>query len=186
MEAFNDWVQDRLPDLQALRAVILAHDLDSALTAQEFRPLFERLAAMKGACLRIDSDVLSKGPFVRTVETCLVNWARRGFGAALGEAVTELYVKSADARALIPRALRERYEPKWRRVERPHRMGGWHDGIHSEPRCEPSASVLLFQIGADDAMQWSWGDAGAFFVFIEGADLKAGRFDRLQWWHENH
>lgn len=186
MAAFNDWVADRFPDLMALRAEVLDKDLDSALWPDDFRPIFDRLAAMKTGCLQVIRDDSTRAHLVHTIETSLLDWARRGFGAALGEAATDLYARSARARAAIPADLLKAYEPKWRHVARPHRMGGWHDGLHSKPSGEPSRRVLLFQIGADNAMQWSWGDVGAYFVFIEGADLAAGRFDRLQWWHENH
>ena len=45
---------------------------------------------------------------------------------------------------------------------RPHRMGGFHDGVQSEPSENPLGQMLLMQIASDDEMYWCWGDIGAY------------------------
>lgn len=82
--------------------------------------------------------------------------------------------------AMIPAATVAALEPHWRGVlnGRPHRMGGRHEGVQSDPVDGPSQQVLLFQIASDNAMNWMWGDVGAIYVWIGVADLRAGRFDR--------
>jgi uncharacterized protein YwqG len=39
---------------------------------------------------------------------------------------------------------------------------------------------LLFQIATDDAMNWCWGDAGAYYAFIEPDDLERLAFSKAQ------
>jgi len=69
--------------------------------------------------------------------------------------------------------------PRRRLAEnRPHRMGGYHDGVQSETTMGPTEHVLLFQIASDAAMQWCWGDVGAYYIYISPADLRRGDFDR--------
>ena len=87
-----------------------------------------------------------------------------------------------------PPALIETLELYWRRLyaNRPHRMGGIHDGIQSDPRLGPTSEVLLFQIVTDDAMHWTWGDAGAYYVFIDTDRLAKNEFSRLKSFFENH
>ena len=63
---------------------------------------------------------------------------------------------------------------------RPHRMGGYHDGLQSDPEPGPQSELLLFQLASDEAMHWNWGDGGAYFVTISPRDLAAGRFDRAE------
>lgn len=184
MKTHNDWLRNRLPDLQVLREAILKHDLDSSLSVEEFRPIFNQLSETKSGYLNVTSE--GGGRVVQTFETSLLDYAGRGFGAARGEVATDLYVKSAKARSLIPQALLESCEPKWRMVKRPHRMGGWHDGIQSSTGDISSDNLLLFQIASDDPMQWCWGDDGAYFVFISASDLSAGRFDRIDWRFETY
>jgi uncharacterized protein YwqG len=65
-------------------------------------------------------------------------------------------------------------------------MGGLHDGIQSDAKEGPTSSLLLFQIATDDAMHWVWGDAGAYYVFIDTDRLNAGDFSNLDATFENH
>ena len=104
--------------------------------------------------------------------------ARDGFAAALYEVAADLYVASPEKRALIPPHELAKCEPFWRRLDgnRPHRMGGMHDGVQSEPQEGPQARLLLLQLASDDAMQWCWGDAGAWYFWIDADRLAAGDF----------
>ncbi len=61
---------------------------------------------------------------------------------------------------------------------RPHRMGGYHDGVQSAATIGPTDRLLLFQLASDGAMQWCWGDAGAYYIYLGPADLRRGDFDR--------
>lgn len=41
-------------------------------------------------------------------------------------------------------------------------------------------------MGTDDAMHWIWGDADAYYVFIETDRLAKNDFTRLKSFFENH
>ncbi|KOY06125.1 hypothetical protein WN73_23415 [Bradyrhizobium sp. CCBAU 45394] len=72
------------------------------------------------------------------------------------------------------------FEPYWRSLyhNRPHRIGGYHDGLQSDARIGPTRKLLLFQIATDDAMHWCWGDVGAYYVFIDMDALKKMDFSQ--------
>jgi hypothetical protein len=91
-------------------------------------------------------------------------------------------------RALIPESVLAAYEPHWRRLEsnRPHRMGGYHDGVQSDAVIGPAKNLLLFQIASDDAMHWCWGDAGAYYFWIRPKHLAANDFSGVEMWLECH
>jgi hypothetical protein len=90
-----------------------------------------------------------------------------------------------------------------------HRLGGFPDERHGDmplrcelldrgidvadepPRAHPSAAAvesdgrwrrwrLLLQLSADDRLGWSWGGERRAYVWIDEADLRAGRFDRVR------
>ena len=122
------------------------------------------------------------------VETSLLTLGAKGLDAARVQVAADYYVASAEKRAMVLPALISALEPFWRRLydNRPHRMGGTDDPIQSEPRVGPTSEVLLFQIQTDDAMHWVWGDAGAYYVFIETERLADNDFTRLKAFFENH
>jgi hypothetical protein len=80
-------------------------------------------------------------------------------------------------------------EPGWRGLynNRPHRMGGYHDGLQSEPIEDPAfRDLLLLQIASDDAMDWCWGDGGVYFFWIRPEHLAACDFSGVEVWLECH
>jgi uncharacterized protein YwqG len=100
-------------------------------------------------------------------------------GHGMIELVADYYVDAARQR-LIPGHVLAEFEPFWRRAcnVRPHRIGGYHDGVQSEAVIGPAAHLLMFQIASDDAMQWCWGDLGAYYVRMRPAELQSGEFGR--------
>ena len=115
----------------------------------------------------------------RTVS--LLDLAEAGRNAAVVELAAD-YQSDAALRGQVPDALRARLEPHWRAItdNRPHRMGGYHDGLQTDPEEGPQEELLLLQLASDDAMHWSWGDGGAYFITIAPRDLAAHRFDRAR------
>jgi uncharacterized protein YwqG len=95
---------------------------------------------------------------------------------------------SRDLRPLVPDALVAFMEPYWRGLDsnRPHRMGGIHDAVQSNPHEGPTSQVLLFQITTDYAMHWVFGDCGAYYVFIDTDRLAANDFSKLRTDFENY
>jgi hypothetical protein len=98
-------------------------------------------------------------------------------GHGMIELMAEYYTDPA-RQQLIPAPLVADFEAFWRRLRsnRPHRIGGYHDGVQSDATIGPTAQLLLFQVASDEAMQWCWGDVGAYYAFIRPADLKRGDF----------
>ena len=182
------WRASRGPLLDAMRAAILAHDLDSAMSAEEFQPYFDALSDDASEFWAMVHDPFAETPLPTPIEIWLVSLARRGFSAALSEIAADLYVTSREKRELIPPAVLAQCEPRWRALHdnRPHRIGGIHDGVQSTPIAGPQTRVLLFQIATDDAMQWCWGDTGAWYVFIDAARLAAGDFSQVEAFLESH
>jgi hypothetical protein len=111
------------------------------------------------------------------IETCVFADERTG----VKEIVADYYV-DAKRKALIPPALVQTFEPHWRGLveNRPHRMGGYHDGLQSDAVSGPTKQLLLFQIASDDAMNWCWGDVGAYYIFVEADDLEKLDFSKAQ------
>lgn len=106
----------------------------------------------------------------------------------LDQVAIEYYLDPAH-RALLPEGYASAQEPGWRALynNRPHRMGGFHDGVQSDPIEDPAfGKVLLLQLASDDAMDWCWGDAGAYYFWIRPEDLTAGDFSQVEVWLECH
>lgn len=95
------------------------------------------------------------------------------------ELVADTYVDPA-RRQLIPAHLLADFEAGWRCLveNRPHRMGGYHDGLQSDAVIGPTEHLLLFQLASDEGMHWCWGDVGAHYIYISPADLRRGAFDK--------
>ncbi|QDH33908.1 DUF1963 domain-containing protein [Porphyrobacter sp. YT40] len=100
----------------------------------------------------------------------------------------EYYLDPA-RRHLLPADWAAAQEPAWRALynNRPHRMGGYHDGVQSEPIEDPAfGQMLLMQIATDDAMDWCWGDGGVYFFWIRPEHLEACDFSGVEVWLECH
>ncbi|MDF1502967.1 DUF1963 domain-containing protein [Roseisolibacter sp. H3M3-2] len=187
-DAFAEWRASARGRLDALRTRILAHDLDSAMSEEEFRPIHDALAADAGEYWALGHVSETNGSAPVRGRVTLQKLAARGYAAARWEVAADLYVASPEQRALIPPDLLARAESHWRALkdERPHRMGGTHDGVQSDPAPSPRSRVLLFQMASDYAVQWCWGDVGAIYVWIDVARLAAHDFSTVEAWLECH
>jgi uncharacterized protein YwqG len=162
------------------RSAISGHDLDSAIPAEAWKALETRL--------RQDRFRTWTYRWVeRDGDSLHVTFEELEFSGFSGErtAVKEMvadYYTDARRRPLIPQAIVAEFEPHWRSLNhnRPHRMGGYHDGLQSDAEVGPAKQLLLFQIATDDAMNWCWGDAGAYYAFIEPDDLERLAFSKAQ------
>lgn len=100
----------------------------------------------------------------------------------------EYYLDPA-RRHLLPPGWAASQEPGWRALynNRPHRMGGCHDGVQSKPIEDPGfRQMLLMQIATDNAMDWCWGDTGAYYFWIRPEHLEACDFSGVEVWLECH
>ena len=180
------WRDSAKQRVAALRERIVAHDLDTPIAAEDWDAL--------RAVLEDDRqpywwplDNTGDGLLPERIDQSLLGYARDGLHAAQVQLAADYYV-SRELRDLVPDELVAFMEPRWRALysNRPHRMGGLHDGIQSEAREGPTRKVLLFQIATDDAMHWVWGDAGAYYIFVDTDRLAAGDFSKLDATFENH
>ena len=180
------WRDSAKQRVAALRERIVAHDLDTPIAAEDWDAL--------RAVLEDDRqpywwplDNTGDGLLPERIDQSLLGYARDGLHAAQVQLAADYYV-SRELRDLVPDELVAFMAPRWRALysNRPHRMGGLHDGIQSEAREGPTRKVLLFQIATDDAMHWVWGDAGAYYIFIDTDRLAAGDFSKLDATFENH
>lgn len=114
-------------------------------------------------------------------------WAELRPSRGMQEFVADMYT-DASRQALIPDYALAEYEPHWRRLcsNRPHRLGGYHDGLQSDATVGPASELLLFQIASDDAMHWCWGDVGAYYFWIRPGHLAARDFSGVQMHLECH
>jgi len=103
------------------------------------------------------------------------------------ELLADMYVDPAQ-RALIPDDVLPAFEASWRQRDsnRPHRMGGYHDGLQSDAAPGPAKNLLLFQIATDNAMHWCWGDGGVYYVWIRPKHLAAANFSGVEMLLECH
>jgi hypothetical protein len=179
------WREAAKPRVAALRERIIAHDLDTPIAAQDWEALRAALDGDRQPYWWPRDD--GRGLELVPIDQSLLDYARDGLHAAQVQLAADYYV-SGNLRHLVPAELVAFMEPHWRSLyaNRPHRMGGLHDGIQSEAREGPTNQVLLFQIASDDAMHWCWGDVGAYYVFIDTDRLAAGDFSKLDSTFENH
>lgn len=179
------WRDGAGPRVAALRERIVAHDLDTPIAAQDWDALRAVLDGDRQPYWWLVND--GAGALPEPIDQSLLDLARDGLYAAQVQLAADAYV-SRELRHLVPDELVAFMEPRWRALysNRPHRMGGLHDGIQSEAREGPTRQVLLFQIASDDAMHWIWGDVGAYYIFIDTDRLAAGDFSKLDCTFENH
>jgi hypothetical protein len=168
------------------RSAILSYGLDSLIPDDAWQALKARLQEdtfrfMNYRWVERDGDSLHVG--FDEVEISLLARQRSG----IRELVADYYVDEAK-RSLIPPSVLAQYEPYWRSLydNRPHRIGGYHDGLQSDAQIGPSRELLLFQIASDDAMHWCWGDVGAYYVFLDIDALKAMDFSKATMTLECH
>ncbi len=177
------WRRGATERLETIRAQILGHSLDTELDPADWAALRDDLASQCHARWLVEWTSRNSEFPVMIVEqrSSLFDLAAGGIEAAVVQLAAD-YQADPTLSALIPAALRDRLEPHWRALtdNRPHRIGGFHDGLQSEPEEGPQGEVLLFQIASDDAMHWMWGDGGAYFIFVTPRDLTARQFDHAE------
>ena len=181
--AETEWRNGAAKRLAAIRAQIAGRSLDTVLDASDWAALRSALEGDRHSRWTVEWTSRNSDFPVMIVEQrlSLLDLAGAGMKAAVVELAAD-YQGNPDLEQLIPLDVREALEPHWRALtdNRPHRIGGFHDGLQSEPEDGPQPEVLLFQIASDEAMHWMWGDGGAYFLFISPRNLAAGRFDQAE------
>ena len=108
--------------------------------------------------------------------------------SATSVAVATRYYFDPSKRSLIPAEAVSALEAGWRQLyeNRPHRMGGYHDGLQSDAQPGPVDKLLLMQFATDYPMHWLWGDCGAVYCFISPSDLEQRAWDHAEFHLECH
>jgi hypothetical protein len=179
----RDWRARCRSRLQRLRDALGDSDLDVAFTEAQWADLRAEAAGepYRGFSYHIWGD-RSKNPGDTMPPIGLFQSEQHltlepGRGSL--ELVADYYVDPA-RQGLIPARLLADFESNWRRLRsnRPHRMGGYQDGVQSTAVIGPAKHLLLFQIASDESMHWCWGDVGAYYIYIRPTDLQRGDFGR--------
>lgn len=178
------WLEEWLQGLQG-------DQLDCALNAEDLG----RLHLLAGAPPSVRWEMRSEGGTsgnpgylgLSRVEETVGNLHFGRSAASDQNELLEYYLDPA-RRKLLPAKYLPAFEAYWRSLysNRPHRIGGYHDGVQSDAVEGPQERLLLIQLATDDAMQFCWGDAGAIYAMIKPADLAAGRFNDANLWLECH
>ena len=178
-----EWRSAAAERLGAIRAQIADRSLDSPLDPVDWEALRDALDSDRHSRWTVEWTSRNSDYPVMLVEQrkSLLDLADAGLAAAVVELAAD-YQGDPALRTLVPPAVRDALESHWRALtdNRPHRIGGFHDGLQSEPEEGPQSEVLLFQIASDEAMHWMWGDGGAYFLFVSPRNLAAGRFDQAE------
>lgn len=174
------WAAQLRSSAERLKAHILMQDLDAPLSDEDWRPIE---ATFQGT-----STVWLKSPYSGTLERAERSlYTDEQMRIALREDALDAYTRNNATNPAIPKDLLGEIEARLRFIygDRPHRMGGQPGRIQPDSGPVPDGA-LLFQMGSDEAMGWSWGDAGALYVTVPQEDLRQGRFDRVRAWIEGY
>ena len=178
------WQAKLRPGLIQLRALAESRGLDSTLSLAEWYEIKDELARADRQMWLPTRPGGSDGTLrVSIAKTTLraIDLLDRKIAAACGDTL-KLYYLDAARRALVPPDALGEFEEHMRSFHenRPHRMGGYHDGVQSETGPHPTGKLLLLQLSCDYALEMLWGDCGAIYAWIDQDDLAAGRFERAE------
>ncbi len=178
-EARRDWWTSAAARVQEIRDEILTQPLDDPFPIEDWETLKAALEEDAASGWRVDSS-RDYGVIPYAIRQSLADFSGAGTSAAITGITADFYVSPA-LRGRIPEGLADQLAPRWRGIHRnrPHRMGGLYDGVQTEPPEGPQTHLLLLQIATDDAMNWVWGDGGAYYFFIKASDLARGDFSEV-------
>lgn len=185
-ERYERWRTATLDRSALLEAHFAATDPDTALDPEHFQDIRDALSADN---CRYWALAYGRHPTVIIEQRMrsLWDWFDPAAKAASAEVAADYYVDSSRVH-LLPAEACAALEPWWRQLynNRPHRIGGYHDGLQSDAQEGPTDSPLLLQLATDIPMQWCWGDSGAIYHFIPTAALDAADFERADCQIECH
>jgi len=182
----GDWWREAPARMAELDAHIRRTEPDSPLDPEHWHDIRAYLDADRCTVWQLGWGPDRVVTIARRAVT-LWDWFHPRAYAAAPEVAGEYYV-DPDRRHLLPPALVEAMEPWWRALvdNRPHRMGGYHDGVQSDAVEGPTSVLLLLQLATDIGMQWGWGDSGAVYWSLRTGELTEGAFDKAECWLESH
>lgn len=189
-EAADEWRAQAANHLQSCRSSLDQEDLDSPITAEDWEGTRQQLTAHDTEIWALAWGHSEGSGLPVTIERRKLSVIEPlgSILSATSVAVATRYYFDPGKRGLIPADMLATLEAGWRRLyeNRPHRMGGYHDGLQSDAQPGPAEMLLLMQFATDDPMQWLWGDCGAVYCFIRPGDLEDRTWDRAEFHLECH
>ncbi len=178
VRANESWRQDALRDLRDIIDQLRAGAPDRALLEGEWADIAVHLEQTRTSYFEFRSAVGTEQGVQAIEQDVSLSRLYNANYLRLWEFVADYYT-DPELRSLIPLDVLAHFEPFWRRLNdnRPHRAGGAFDGIQSEPQSGPTSRLLLLNLASDEAMHWTWGDAGIVYFMISTQDLEEGRFE---------
>lgn len=185
----NRWKEDAAAYLRQLRDFADQQGLDSPFSEQAWAEVRRELG-------QIDHDIwaLAWGrgdaglpvTLERRTLSAMTYLAPRLASASEEQAIA--CYTDRERHALVPASAASQFEAKWRALpeNRPHRMGGYHDGLQSDAQPGATDRLLLMQFAVDDALHWVWGDCGAVYCFIAPQHLEDRAWDQAEFHLECH
>lgn len=188
-EGEKDWYRQIADFLRELRTFVRERDLDESLSASNWNAIAAEIAATDRQIWALGWGRGDNGLPV-TVERrtlSLTKLFERPLADAIMTEARECYLDPA-RRSLVPLEAQAWLEASWRKLyeNRPHRMGGYHDGLQSDAEPGLTDRLLLLQFAVDDAVDWVWGDNGAVYCFISPENLQSRAWDKAEFWLECH
>lgn len=188
---YDQWLADTHSSLQLLRTENLTGDLDRPVSADDWAMVAKLSDELSITNWRYQiSHQLSPEPRFKSVtreEHSILKIVEPYWEQEAAAYASSYYVNHA-LRDVLPKAELSKLEAGWRYQgdQRPHRMGGCHDGVQSASETGPQEHVLLLQLAGDGAMNFGWGDCGCLYVFISADALKRGDFGAAEVHVEGH
>ena len=189
-EDADGWRAEAADHLDGCRSSVAGELLDSAITPEDWEMAKQELGAPDREIWALAWGHAEGSTLPVTVERRKLSVMERlaPILAITNRAVATRYYLDASKRTLIPADTLAALEAGWRQLydNRPHRMGGYHDGLQSDAQPGPADTLLLMQFATDYPMHWLWGDCGAVYCFIRPDDLEAKAWDRAEFHLECH
>lgn len=189
-EGEPEWRRLVAERLRQLREIAADEGLDQPMTAEHVAAWQQALASLDIEVWKLTWAYFESAPLPVTVERrklSVMGLLAPALTAASQEVAGRYYVDPS-RRGLIPQDAVAELEAEQRRLyeNRPHRMGGYHDGLQTDAQPGPTEQLLLLQFATDYGMHWLWGDCGAVYCYISRENLEAGAWDRAEFHLECH
>jgi uncharacterized protein YwqG len=186
----EEWRAQIAERLMELKQIAQDEGLDSPLDADSWGMLQQALAPLDTEKWVLAWAYRSEGPSSVTIERrklTVMEWLWKELAEVCPDIALRYYLNHAE-RHLIPDEVLPDLEAQYRALyeNRPHRMGGYHDGLQSDAQEGPPDQLLLLQFATDYPMQWHWGDNGAVYCFMKPDDLQAKAWDKAEFYLECH
>jgi uncharacterized protein YwqG len=183
-EQHRQWRFVVADECDVLTAKLAADGPDSKLSLEAWQELQARFAGRDHRVFELSIDYPTGAPKQLDLRE-RDEQARLDFPKGTTEEALADWLDPA-TRSLVPAERAGDLEAAARSLEsnRPHRMGGYHDGVQTDPTERPPGDLLLLQIASDDGMDWCWGDVGAYYFWISPKQLTDVEFSGIEMWLE--